>query len=212
MNELTPLNLVIVVVLVVVVAGMGVIGGWVLKGTIDKQKKGKAFALRETVKSLERQNRQLRQKLNVKTRQIKNQEKQTRDLVQSLKTKLGQSDVQSNKGIVTVKIPNRILFEEVLRDISSTLKEYPKREIRIQGHSDSYPLHPDAKYESNWELSSQRAVNVVKNLVYGHEIDRNRIGAVGFAQYRPLTKSTSEKDQLTNRRVEVVLYPDSYVD
>jgi chemotaxis protein MotB len=223
MDELTPLNLITVVGLVVVVAGMGVVGGWVMKQTIDQQEQDKTLALRKTVKSLERQNRELRQRLNIKARQLKNQERQTRDLVRSLNKKLEESDVRSKKGIVTVKIPNRILFEEasaeiksqdleVLKDISSTLKEYPNRETRIQGHADTKPLHPDAKYESNWELSSQRAVNVVKNLVYGHDIDRTRIGAVGFAQYRPLTQSSSDEDQAKNRRVEVVLYPEGYVD
>jgi chemotaxis protein MotB len=76
--------------------------------------------------------------------------------------------------------------------------------IRVEGNTDDVPI-ATSEYPSNWELSTARAVNVVRYLVEHDRLYPTRISAAGYGQYRPRTdNSTSEKRQ-QNRRVDVVL-------
>jgi chemotaxis protein MotB len=58
------------------------------------------------------------------------------------------------------------------------------------------------KFESNWELSSARALTVVHYLQDEAGVDPKRLAAVAFGEYRPASKTKSK-----NRRIEIVLYP-----
>ena len=76
--------------------------------------------------------------------------------------------------------------------------------IRVEGNTDNMPI-ATAVYPTNWELSTARAVNVVRYLVEQDHLIPTRISAAGYGQYRPRTdNSTSEKRQ-ENRRVDIVL-------
>lgn len=219
MGDLSTKTLSLFLVLLFALGAAGFFAGWTYKDSLDNQPEKLIRDLRSTAGNLEEENKQLRTQLAEKTEELKQQEEETQQLVRKLERKLEESRVESADGVVTVSIPNRILFDEasadisrdnrkVLRKVSTTLKEHPNREIRIQGHSDTKPVHPEADFESNWELSAHRAVNVLKYLVYGQGIDRTRIGAVGFGQFRPVTEELSDEAQAKNRRVEIVLYPE----
>lgn len=212
---------VIIISLLIIIIGVGLFTGWKYSKNLKANFKESSMELQNRIENLQTQNTNLQKKLARKTQQLKNQEQKTRELVKTLETKIKKSKVESRKGIVTVTIPNRIIFKEasaklsdtsleVLRTISKTLKDHKNREIRVQGHTDTYPMHPEGTYQSNWELSAHRAVNVVKYLVYARGIDRTRIGAVAFGQFKPSDRS--EGKPKNNRRVEIVLYPDRVVD
>ena len=100
-------------------------------------------------------------------------------------------------------------IQEELNSIAEILKQYPDREILVEGHTDDLPLQNELKekYGSNWELSGQRAINVVKYLVYAQEIDPERIGAVAYGKFRPRVPNNSTENRAKNRRVEIVLLP-----
>lgn len=134
-----------------------------------------------------------------------------------------QNDPKGQKG-VNIAIQTNVLFEggsvslrpsirKELETIADILKNYPDREIRIEGHTDDLPLSSELKrkYESNWELSAIRAVNVLKFLVYGQGIDKDRIAAVAYGQFRPRVPNTSTENRVKNRRVEVVLLPPDFI-
>ncbi|MDH3886542.1 MAG: OmpA family protein, partial [Desulfobacterales bacterium] len=57
--------------------------------------------------------------------------------------------------------------------------------IRIEGHTDDVPIHT-AVFPSNWELSTARAVNVLRYLIEHHRIDSLRLSAEGFGEFQPL--------------------------
>lgn len=76
-------------------------------------------------------------------------------------------------------------------------------QVRIEGHTDNLPIH-NAKFPSNWELSTTRAVNVLRYLRKIHEIPANRLSAVGFGEYRPLAPNDSDAQRAQNRRVEII--------
>jgi chemotaxis protein MotB len=75
--------------------------------------------------------------------------------------------------------------------------------VRIEGHTDDLPIRT-SRYPSNWELSTARAVNVLRQLQSQSKIAPQRLSAVGFAQYRPIFPNDSPAHRARNRRVEIV--------
>lgn len=76
--------------------------------------------------------------------------------------------------------------------------------IRVEGHTDNVPIH-NALYQSNWELSTARAVAVVKYLISECRISPERLSAVGYADSRPRVSNNNESNREHNRRVEIIL-------
>ncbi|MCQ4165608.1 peptidoglycan -binding protein [Tahibacter harae] len=75
--------------------------------------------------------------------------------------------------------------------------------LRIDGHTDSRPIHTD-RFPSNWELSSARAVSIVKYLVV-QGIPAHRLSANGFGQFQPLDAAQTPEAFARNRRIEIQL-------
>ena len=75
--------------------------------------------------------------------------------------------------------------------------------IRIEGHTDDVPIHT-AVFPSNWELSTARAVNVLRYLIEHHRIDSLRLSAEGFGEFQPLVANDTPVNRAKNRRVEVI--------
>lgn len=88
--------------------------------------------------------------------------------------------------------------ERIFKDVAAILEPYDN-EIEVAGHTDNVPIRTKA-YSSNWELSSARAVSVVK-LLSQHQIDPARLSAVGYGEFRPLASNELASGRAKNRRV-----------
>lgn len=77
-------------------------------------------------------------------------------------------------------------------------------ELRIEGHSDDQPIHT-AQFQSNWELSTARAMAVLLLLVNDSGYDPHRISVVGYGQFRPLADNATPEGRRINRRVDMVV-------
>ena len=87
-------------------------------------------------------------------------------------------------------------------------KHFPDRLISIEGHSDSLPPNKMAAYyPTNWELSTARAMSVLRFLADEIGIPQERICAAGFADCRPVAEEDSDGARAANRRVEIVVQP-----
>lgn len=75
--------------------------------------------------------------------------------------------------------------------------------LRIDGHTDKRPIKT-ARFPSNWELSTARAVAIVKQLVVSG-IPANRLAANGFGEFRPLDPAETPAAYAINRRIEIQL-------
>ena len=75
--------------------------------------------------------------------------------------------------------------------------------LRIDGHTDRVPI-ATARFPSNWELSSARAISVVR-LLMERGIPANRLAATGFSEFQPLDPGTSPAALSRNRRIELKL-------
>jgi chemotaxis protein MotB len=87
--------------------------------------------------------------------------------------------------------------------VATLLGALPARPIHVEGHTDDVPIHNGA-FASNWELSSQRAINVL-NALEQHGLARARMSARAFADTRPMpgagAEAELEQQRLANRRV-----------
>ncbi|MDH5749916.1 MAG: peptidoglycan -binding protein [Rhodospirillales bacterium] len=75
--------------------------------------------------------------------------------------------------------------------------------MRIDGHTDKVPI-ATRQFPSNWELSSARAISVVKYLI-SNGIPANRLVAAGFGEFQPLDARGDEIANRRNRRIELKL-------
>ncbi len=91
----------------------------------------------------------------------------------------------------------------VLDNVAAILGPLPN-EVRVEGHTDSSTPDP-LEYPTNWELSSARAVNVVRYLTGGAHIPPERISAAAYAEYRPLAEDDDLEGRRLNRRVSFVI-------
>ena len=117
--------------------------------------------------------------------------------------------------------PSEVFFEsgsdiiqeagrEKLNDIATSLKEISKKIpkkidwiLRIDGHTDKVPIN-NVRFESNWHLSSSRAINIVKFFIE-EGISPSRLVAAGFGEYSPLLLDDNEQAYEKNRRIEIKL-------
>jgi chemotaxis protein MotB len=79
-----------------------------------------------------------------------------------------------------------------------------KNDLRVEGHTDSTPIH-SAKFPTNWELSTSRAASVVRFLIEGTHISSTRVSAAGFADNKPVASNGTAEGRKRNRRVEIIV-------
>src|SRR5271155_1640138 len=79
-----------------------------------------------------------------------------------------------------------------------------KMNIRIEGHTDNVPIH-NGKYDSNWELSTARATEIIKLFITKFALAPNRLSASGYGEYYPTASNDTAEGRATNRRVDLVI-------
>ena len=92
---------------------------------------------------------------------------------------------------------------QTLNEVASEIPSSLDWVLRIDGHTDKRPIHT-AEFPSNWELSSARAVSIVKYLVV-QGIPAQHLSANGFGQFQPIDPGNTEAAYAKNRRIEIQL-------
>ncbi len=98
----------------------------------------------------------------------------------------------------------------VLEKVANVIEAVPNY-VRIEGHTDNTPVTVQSRekgYESNWELSSARAVNVLRYLAEEEDVRDKRLSAVAFGETRPLGENDTPEGRAYNRRVDIVILRD----
>ncbi len=128
-----------------------------------------------------------------------------------------QFQTKEQRGLVVNIVTDRVLFDlgeatlrpqgvKVLDAIAPALKNLPN-EMVIEGHTDNLPIS-DARFASNWELSTQRATTVLRHLLT-RGLAARKVAAAGYADQRPLTPDSSATSRARNRRVAIVILSDA---
>ncbi len=74
--------------------------------------------------------------------------------------------------------------------------------IMIEGHTDNIPIQ-SKRYESNWELSFDRAYSVLKVLINRLNHTPDTLSAIGYGEYRPIASNKTAQGRARNRRIEI---------
>ncbi len=117
-----------------------------------------------------------------------------------------QSEVLFASGSATIGEEGREQLAQLartLREIAATIPSELEWVLRVDGHTDRAPI-ATAAFPSNWELSTARAVSVVKFLI-AQGIPPDRLAATGFGEFQPLDPGGDEIAYRRNRRIEFKL-------
>ncbi len=86
--------------------------------------------------------------------------------------------------------------------------ELKNRRFRIEGHTDNVVVNNDL-FPSNWELSAERAINVLHYLAdYG--VDENSFSVAGYADTRPKFSNDTPEGRAYNRRVDIIILDEGH--
>ncbi|NEX16954.1 MAG: flagellar motor protein MotB [Halochromatium sp.] len=124
----------------------------------------------------------------------------------------GVSIAEGQEGI-TLRIDDNLLFasgeakltatgRNVIESLVPTLTSFDGQ-ISVEGHTDNIPIST-ARFPSNWELSTSRAIAVLRHLIQSG-IPEARLRAIGYADTQPLDSNDSAAGRAVNRRVELLL-------
>ncbi|MGI9463579.1 MAG: peptidoglycan -binding protein [Aestuariivirgaceae bacterium] len=117
-----------------------------------------------------------------------------------------QSEVLFDKGAAEINLAGLAEIGTLATAIQELEKDIPGDiawVLRVDGHTDIDPIRT-AQFESNWELSSARAIAVVKALIE-QGIPPNRLVAAGFGEFQPIDPAETEEAKTKNRRIELKL-------
>ncbi|MHA0858272.1 flagellar motor protein MotB [Paenibacillus sp. CMAA1364] len=133
---------------------------------------------------------------------------QKNNLTTQLDTKLNNSQLMITisdtalfaSGKATVKPESR----QLANAISGMIQEFPDYDIIVAGHTDTIPI-ANSEYSSNWDLSSDRAIQFMKILLTNSRLDPKKFTPVGYGEYHPIVSNDTSANRATNRRVEISL-------
>ena len=115
-----------------------------------------------------------------------------------------QSEVLFSSGSAELEVLGKAQLTHLANILQGVSKNIPSKInwiLRVDGHTDRVPIH-NFKFASNWELSTSRAISVVKFL-QEQSIPANRLAAAGFGEYQPLDARDDEIAYRRNRRIEL---------
>ncbi len=117
-----------------------------------------------------------------------------------------QSEVLFETGSAELGAEGQIQMARLARTLLDISRDIPAEldwVLRVDGHTDNRPIHT-TQFPSNWELSSARAISVVKFLI-SQGLPPNRVAATGFGEFQPIDTDDDEIAYRRNRRIELKL-------
>jgi chemotaxis protein MotB len=118
------------------------------------------------------------------------------------------SDVTFQSGDAVLSSQGGRLLDRLAQEITGQGRAGQIRmltEIQVGGHTDNVPIN-NAKFQSNWELSTARATRVVESLIEsGVDPDQVTMSATGYSQYDPRASNRTDAGRKKNRRIEMRL-------
>jgi len=138
-------------------------------------------------------------------------------LAQALREEIsaGQIEISELRGRMTLRLKDQILFASgsvainregraALDHVAGALRGLRGRTIRVEGYTDNVPTSPSGPYPTNWELSTARAVAVVRHL-QERGVDPTLLAAAGYGEFHPVAANDAPDGRSQNRRIEIVL-------
>lgn len=140
----------------------------------------------------------------------------------ALREQMGKGGVRVDQIMdkLSLIIPESVLFEEgdieitpegeeALIKVGEILRRVKDQQVRVEGHTDNFPLDPtlSSEFPTNWEFSVARATSIVRFLEEHAGVDSKALSIAGYAMNRPTASNDTEQGRAENRRIEIVLLP-----
>ena len=90
---------------------------------------------------------------------------------------------------------------DALADIADKIPSDINWVLQVDGHTDNVPVRA-GRYTDNWDLSTERALSVVRYLNQ-QGVPATRLAAAGYGEYQPLDSADSHEARRKNRRIEL---------
>lgn len=139
-----------------------------------------------------------------------------RQMLQRLRALItaGTLRVEIRNGRMVVVLDEAILFDSAraalkeeahgaLTELTGVLGGLQGRSFQVTGHTDNMPIH-NRRFDSNWELSSARAVTVARFMIE-QGLTADRVSAAGYAETQPINDNSTPELRAQNRRIEIAL-------
>ena len=187
-----------------------------------KEKEGEKVQLSQEMEELQVSLDESQSTIEQQTKVIRDLHTTRIKIESSLKEQIESQEIKLEEiaGKLKVTLVDKILFdtgkvevskrgEEVLLELADTLRENKDQNIVIEGHTDDVPigLMLVEKYPTNWELSTARAVKVVRFLQEKGWLEPERLSATGYSYYKPVASNDTAEGRRQNRRIEIILVP-----
>jgi chemotaxis protein MotB len=143
-------------------------------------------------------------------------------LEEKMKDEIAHGDISLSQdgGRLRVGLVDKILFdsgdaaiskrgEVVLAKVGAVLATIDDKQIQVSGHTDRTPISDKltVQFPTNWELSTARAINVVRFLSEKASVPPERLVASGYSEYHPIANNKTSAGRAKNRRIEILLTP-----
>ena len=160
--------------------------------------------------------RSSRSRNRVQSSQVSATAKQVRKVMQN-EIADGKVAVETTGNTVLIRLPEEVAFPPGSDLVSAEMANIIDRlapamresdgTIMVNGHTDDVPIS-SREFSSNWELSSDRAVAVIHEIVALTGIDEARFAAVGNGSTKPIAPNDTAENRARNRRVEITIVED----
>jgi chemotaxis protein MotB len=117
-----------------------------------------------------------------------------------------QSEVLFPSGQAQMTVDGLAAMDELAKaiiELSGAIPQEIDWALQVDGHTDVRPIN-SPEFPSNWELSTARAISVVRYLA-SRGVPPRRLVAAGFGEFQPLDRGTTEEALRRNRRIELKL-------
>jgi len=113
------------------------------------------------------------------------------------------ADVLFDSGKAKIKKEAYSILDKVARVLKENV---PQLKVGVEGHTDNEPIKYSG-WQSNWELSTARALSILHYLIDEKGISPDRLSVMGYSEYHPVASNDTKEGRRLNRRVEVVILP-----
>jgi len=124
----------------------------------------------------------------------------------------GRISVEVEGNTVIIRLPEEVAFPsgsdavspeivDIIDRLAPAMRE-SEGVIMVTGHTDDRPI-ASSKFSSNWELSADRAVSVIEEIMKYTGINQSRFAAVGHGSTKPIAPNDTPENRAKNRRVDI---------
>ncbi|MCC6795533.1 MAG: flagellar motor protein MotB [Candidatus Hydrogenedentes bacterium] len=147
-------------------------------------------------------------------RSIERVAREFRTRLQVLGVEDGVSIKYSGDGGLEINLPNQVLFDfgradlkpqayEILNQLASSLSTIPGIFVEIRGHTDNVPVGGNSPFVDNYDLSYQRAKNVMLQMSAPGGLQQSATEVIACGPSQPIGNNDTEEGRAANRRVQL---------